>query len=162
MDVTTVVEAQLDSERDELDIHSGLFRVRNERLARTPDDYRQFIDDPESQFVVAEDTTSGEIAGLGLARIRNQEGCLPNRSGEIVDIWVDPGQEGKDLRTKIAIELTRFFKLNGVHSMTVDYAKEDLEAESLWYRLSFKPVLVTAVAMLDEVETCFMTKSLKD
>ena len=160
-DVPEVARTQLDLQKEELDIHSGLFRITSKRISRTQDYYQKLIDDPESQLVVVEDTTSGKIVGLGLARIFQQE-CVLDRSGEIVDIWIEPTHRGKGLCTKIAIELTRFFKLNRVNSLTVSYAKEDLEAESLWYRLSFKPILVTAVAMLDEIETCFMTKLIKD
>ena len=161
-DVPEVARAQLDLQKEELDIHSGLFRITSKRISRTQDYYQKLIDDPESKLVVVEDTTAGKIVGIGLARICCQQEYVLDRSGEIVDIWIEPTHRGKGLCTKVAVELTRFFKLNEVHSLTVSYAKEDLEAESLWYRLSFKPILVTAVAMLDEIETCFMTKSIKD
>ncbi|UCF15309.1 MAG: GNAT family N-acetyltransferase [Phycisphaerales bacterium] len=157
-----MARAQLALHKEEPDIHSGLFRIATKRIARTQDYFERLIDDPESQVVVVEDTTAGKIVGLGLARICCQQECVAGRSGEIVDVWIEPSHRGKGLCTKVAVELTRFFKLNGVHSLTVSYAKEDLEAESLWYRLSFKPILVTAIGMLDEIETCFTTKSMKD
>jgi ribosomal protein S18 acetylase RimI-like enzyme len=161
-DVPEVARAQLDMQKEEPDIHSGLFRIASKRIARTQDYFQRLIDDPESQLVVVEDTTAGKIVGLGLARICCDQECVQVRSGEIVDVWIEPSHRGKGLCTKVAAELTCFFKSNGVQSLTVSYAKEDLEAESLWYRLSFKPILVTAVAMLDEIETCFMTKLIKD
>jgi ribosomal protein S18 acetylase RimI-like enzyme len=161
-DVPEVARAQLGLRKQEPNIHSGLFRITSKRIARTKDCFQKLIDDPESQLVVVEDTTAGKIVGLGLARICCDQECGQGRSGEIVDVWIEPSHGGKGLCTKVAAELTRFFKSNGVHSLTVSYAKEDLEAESLWYRLSFKPILITAIGMLDEIETCFTTKSVKD
>jgi len=161
-DVGKIAKMQLDLEKEELSDYSGVFHINNERITRTPDFYRNQIEDASATLAVVDDITTDKIVGIGLARVSYREDYLPSKLGEILDVWIEPDHRGKGLCAKLVAELVHFFKMNRVLSLTVHYAKEDLEAESLWYRLGFRPILVTAIARLDEVEAAFLAKSTKN
>jgi hypothetical protein len=157
-DILDIAMIQLDSQNEELSRDSGLFRIRSQRILRTSDYYQDQIGDTNSRLALVYDMTINKVVGIGLGRICNPEGPVAEKSGEIVDVWVEYDHKGKDLCAKLVAELLSFFKTNGISSLTVSYAKEDLEAESLWYRLSFKPILVTALGRIDDIEAAFLTK----
>jgi ribosomal protein S18 acetylase RimI-like enzyme len=101
---------------------------------------------------MAEDDESKKIIGMGLGRVKFSDEYVPLERGEIVYLWVEPAYRKTQLAERIIGELASFFRAQGAHSLTVGYAKADLEAEALWYRLHFRPVWVTAATTLDELQ----------
>jgi hypothetical protein len=52
-------------------------------------------------------------------------------------------------------ELLKFFKKNNIEDITIDYARGNVEAESVWKKLGFHPVLTISNAKLSEVEKTY-------
>lgn len=150
-DIPALARVQLE-EQKELLHHVGVTEVSMKELSKTRDFYRLQIDDENAELVVAEDKESKRIVGMGLGRVKFSEEYVSLETGEIVYLWVEPACRRTQLREDIVAELASFFRAHGAHSLTVSYAKADLEAEALWYRLHFRPVWVTAAATLDGLQ----------
>jgi len=150
-DISELARMQLDEQKEMLH-HMGITQISMQELAKTRDFYRLQIDDNEARLVVAEDTESGTIVRMGLGRVKFSDGYVALETGEVVYLWIEPVCRKTGLAEDIVAELASFFRAHGAHSLTVGYAKADLEAEALWRRLHFKPVWVTAAATLDGLQ----------
>jgi ribosomal protein S18 acetylase RimI-like enzyme len=84
-------------------------------------------------------------------RIYEHEEHVPNESGKIDDIWVEPNYRRKGLCKKILGELIAFFESNGIDVMVLNYVNGNLEAEAVWRRLGFHSVLTTVTAKQAEL-----------
>jgi ribosomal protein S18 acetylase RimI-like enzyme len=139
-------------EQKEILQYVGMTQVSMKELTKTRDFYRVRIEDKEAKLVVAEDKESGTIVGMGLGRVKFSDEYVALETGEIAYLWIEPAYRKTEMAEDIVAELAPFFKAHGAHSLTVSYAKEDLEAETLWGGLHFKPVWVTAAATLEELQ----------
>jgi ribosomal protein S18 acetylase RimI-like enzyme len=150
-DIPQLARIQLKEQKEILE-YVGMTQVSMKELTKTRDFYRVQIEDNEAKLVVAEDRESGTIVGMGLGRVEFSDEYVALETGTIVYLWIEPAYRKTDMAKNIIAELASFFKTHGAHSLTVSYAKEDLEAEALWSGLHFKPVWVTAAATLEELQ----------
>ena len=65
--------------------------------------YKSALEDHHCHLLVAEDEESRVIIGMGLGRIFEHEEHVPDKSGKIDDIWVEPDYRQKGLCKKVKI-----------------------------------------------------------
>jgi ribosomal protein S18 acetylase RimI-like enzyme len=89
---------------------------------------------------------------MGAGKIWIHADYLPPRSGEFIDIWVDPEHRRRGLAGRMIASLLRFFQTHGIEFLAVNYVEGNALAEALWRKLEFKPVVVTAATDRARVE----------
>ncbi|MCK5564139.1 MAG: GNAT family N-acetyltransferase, partial [Planctomycetes bacterium] len=151
-DVSQLVKTQLCLQKHMLDKNQLLWQINNKHLERLTKYYHDLITDSNSRMVVLEDTDSGQLIGTGLGRICFHDGYIPERSGEIDNIWVAATHRKKGFCKTMVSSLLDFFKLHRIESVTLKWAVGNYEAESTWLAFGFKPVLAVATATLSEIE----------
>lgn len=119
-----------------------------DRLAET---YRAWLRDDDRRILVAcgED---GVVLGMAVGVICRHEEFAPDRSGRLDDVWVAPEQRGQGITTRMVYGLLDFFRRAGVEVLSLNYVQGNVEAEAVWTRLGFNPVIATAVSTLEETE----------
>jgi ribosomal protein S18 acetylase RimI-like enzyme len=134
-DIDSIVAMRLRLQEHLFAINSNVWQMSTERIAGLPTFYKNALEDQHCRLVVAEDEESGVILGMGLGRIDEHEEHVPNKSGKIDDIWVEPNHRQKGLCKKIVSELLAFFESNDIDTMVLNYVKGNLEAEAVWRRV---------------------------
>jgi ribosomal protein S18 acetylase RimI-like enzyme len=150
-DIESIVAMRLRLQKHMAESNSSAWQMSTKKIAGLPMLYRSALKDQHSRLVVAEEEESGAVLGMGLGRISKHEEHVPNESGTIDDIWVEPSYRHKGLCKKIVAELVAFFESNGIDTMVLSYVNGNLEAEAVWRRLGFHSVLTTATARRTEV-----------
>lgn len=134
-------------------IGSRLLRLNHRNVDKLQAYYQQQIEDPQAQVMIAVQSESSRTVGMGAAKIWLHADYLPPRSGELIDIWVDPDHRRCGLSTRIIAPLLRFFRARGIDFMTVNYVEGNPLAQALWRKLGFEPVVVTAATDRTHAET---------
>jgi ribosomal protein S18 acetylase RimI-like enzyme len=155
-DVGELVRMRLSLQKHMQDNNEALWKLSEKKIARFADFYRDQIKDERARLLVVQDKESRDIVGMGLGRIWQHDDYIPNTSGRIDDVWVEPDHRRKGLSVKIVAELLTFFSSNNIDCLTLDYAQGNLEAESVWRRLGFRTAIITATAKLHDVENSLL------
>ena len=150
-DIDSIVAMRLHLQEHLIASNSNVWQMSTERITGLPMFYKKTLEDRHCHLVIAEDVESGVILGMGLGRVDEHEEHVPNKSGKIDDIWVEPNHRQKGLCKKIVSELLAFFESNDIDMIVLNYVKGNLEAEAVWSRLGFHSVLTTATAKRSEV-----------
>jgi ribosomal protein S18 acetylase RimI-like enzyme len=150
-DINRVVAMRLRLQEHMITINRNLWQMSEKSIATLPSFYRSTLEDKRCHLVVVEDKKSGIILGMGLGRICEHDEHVPNESGKIDDIWVEPNYRKKGLCKMILSELKVFFESKGIDVAVLDFVNGNFEAETVWKRFGFQPVLTTATAKLDEI-----------
>lgn len=151
-DIPELIRMQVALQKDMDNIRKNLLRPSQTNIAGLREYYCDRIRDEQTQMLVALPTESSRAVGMGAGKIWLHAEYLPPRSGELIDLWIDPEHRRKNLARRIIAHLLRFFRLNRVDFLVVSYVEGNRLGESLWKRLRFEPVLVTATADRKEVE----------
>ena len=150
-DIHTIVAMRLRLQEHMVTINRNLWQMSEKSIATLPSFYRSALEDKRCHLVVVEDKQSGVILGMGLGRIYEHDEHVPNESGKIDDIWVEPNYRKKGLCKMILSELKVFFESKGIGVAVLNFVNGNLDAEAVWKRFGFQPVLTTATAKLDEI-----------
>ncbi len=151
-DIPELIRMQVALQKDMDSIRENLLRPGQTNVAALREYYSARIRDEQTQMLVALPTESSRAVGMGAGKIWLHADYLPPRSGELIDLWIDPEHRRKNLARRIIAHLLRFFRLNRVDFLVVSYVEGNGIGESLWKRLQFEPVLVTATADRKDVE----------
>ena len=151
-DIDNVVRLRLSLQEHMRKNNSHLWQMSKKKVSSLPTFYRTAINDKNSQLLIVQEDESNNIVGMALGRIFFHDEYVPNKSGKIDDVWVEPNYRRKGLGTNLVSELLKFFKLNNVVAIILEYAKGNVEAEAIWERFGFEPVLTTATAILSDLE----------
>lgn len=82
-------------------IGSKLLRLNHQNVDKLRAYYQQQIEDPQAQVTIAVQSESARTIGMGAGKIWLHADCLPPRSGELIDIWVDPEHRRRGLSERI-------------------------------------------------------------
>lgn len=151
-DVPELIRMQMALQDDMDDIRRNLLRPDRANTAHLREYYHSRIQDEQTRLLVAMAVDSSRAVGMGAAKIWWHADCLPARSGELIDLWVDPEHRRRRLARRIVSQLLQFFRLNGIDLIVVSYVEGNLVGEGLWRRLGFEPVLATATANRKDIE----------
>ena len=150
-DINSIVAMRLRLQEHLVSINRNLWQMSEKSIADLPSFYRSALEDQHCHLVVVEGKQSGIILGMGLGRINEHDEHVPNESGKIDDIWVEPNYRKKGLCKMILSELKVFFESRGIGVAVLNFVNGNLEAEAVWKRFGFQLVLTTATAKLDEI-----------
>jgi len=151
-DVPDLIRMQMALQNDMDDIRRNLLRPDRANIAHLREYYHSRIQDEQTRLLVALAVGSSKAVGMGAGKIWLHADCLPARSGELIDIWVDPEHRRRRLARRIVSQLLQFFRVNGIDFIVVCYVEGNQIGEGLWKRLGFEPVLATATADRRQVE----------
>jgi len=151
-DVPELIRMQMALQRDMDRIRENLLRPNRTNIANLREYYCARIRDEQTEMLIALAAESSRAVGMGAGKIWLHADFLPPRSGELIDLWVDPEHRKQDVARRIVAQLLRFFRTNAVDFLVVSYVEGNLPGESLWKRLRFEPVLITATADRKDVE----------
>ncbi len=145
-DLVELARMQMALQESTAGVGTNMLHLNRSSTVRLCDYYQQQIDDDQVRLLVACEAPSEEIVGMGSARIWMHAEYVPARSGELIDLWVDPNHRRRGLAGRVVSGLLKFFKANRVEFLSLNYVAGDSVVEALWKRLGFRPMLVTATA----------------
>ncbi|MEN6337866.1 MAG: GNAT family N-acetyltransferase [Phycisphaerales bacterium] len=151
-DVPELIRMQMALQRDMDRTRDNLLRPNRTNVANLREYYCARIRDEQTEMLIALAAESSRAVGMGAGKIWLHGDYLPPRSGELIDLWVDPEYRKRNVARRIVAQLLRFFRTNAVDFLVVSYVEGNLLGENLWKRLRFEPVLITATADRKDVE----------
>jgi len=151
-DIPELIRMQMALQRDMDGIRCNMLRPNRTNITGLREYYRSRIEDERTQLLVALAAESSKAVGMCAGQVWLHADYLPAKSGELIDLWVDPEHRGKSLARRIIAQLLRFFRVNGIDFLVVSYVEGNQVGEALWKRLGFEPVLITAAANRERVE----------
>lgn len=131
--------------------NAGVWDFSDAQKRGLADTCRGFLKDPDRRIVVA-CRADGEVVGMAIAVICRHEEYEPGRSGRLDDVWVSPGHRNAGLCRRMVERLLAFFQDAGIETIALNYVVGNAEAEAVWARLGFRPVVVTATARMDQAK----------
>jgi len=150
-DVDEIARMRLSLQNHLHNSNPHLWRLSQKKISEMAEFYREKIEELDSELVVIEDIENGNLVGFGLGMISEHNEFIPERSGRIDDIWVEPPHRRKGLCKKTVSKLLHFFKAKDIESLVLNYVEGNVEAQAVWRRLGFRTVLRTATATPTEV-----------
>jgi GNAT superfamily N-acetyltransferase len=150
---------QLALQKSMTGVGTNVLHLHQGSAVRLYDYYRQQIADEQARVLVACDTPSQQTVAMGSGRIWLHADYVPGRSGELVDLWVEPEHRRKGLAGRLVLSLLKFFRANRIEFLAVNQVQGNSAAEALWGKLGFQPVLVTATAERRTVEAALDVES---
>ncbi len=145
-DVGDLVRMQIALQESMANVEARMLRLGRESMVQLHEYYQRRIADENARVLVAKDGQTAKAVGMGMGRIWVHAGYVPTRSGELVDIWVEPDHRRHGLATRIIARLLQFFCVNRIEFLAVNYVEGNELAQRLWRKLGFRPVLITATA----------------
>jgi ribosomal protein S18 acetylase RimI-like enzyme len=158
-DVADLIRMQTALQESTDGIRRNLLRLNTASEARLYEYYLARLQDKQTRLLIAQATRPARAVGMGTGRVWLHADYLPPRSGEVVDIWIDPEHRRRNLATRIIRNLVQFFKANHIELLVVNYLEGNSPGERLWRRLGFEPVLVTATVDRVKAETSLGIRS---
>ena len=131
----------------------ALWALSRKHADERPAFYRKMIEDPDAKLIVIEDENSRTIIGMALGRKMRHDEYVPEKSGRIDDVWIDPAHRRKGLCTALVTKLIEFFAEDNIEALVLDYAHGNTEAEAVWSKLGFQVVIKTAVADISKIKS---------
>ena len=129
-----------------------LWELSPKRLSEQPEFYRKMMSNEDIKLLVIYDTETKTNVGMTFGWKLTNDQFMPNKSGRIEDMWVDPAHRRKGLCTSLLLKLIQFFSSAGISSLTLEYVEGNHEAEKTWAKFGFHSVLKTVNASLKDVE----------
>lgn len=136
--------------------------INRHLLALAPDaasslatSYRQAIESDDACILVGE---TGSVSGpfaMAMGRVLEQPQLIPSRMGRIDDVWVDPAFRRMGVCRALVKGLVEFFASLSVTQLVLDHIVGAHDAEAMWTRWGFEPVLTICTAPLEEVASHF-------
>jgi ribosomal protein S18 acetylase RimI-like enzyme len=129
-----------------------LWELSRKRIDEQPGFYRKMMKNENIKLLVVYDSEANTNVGMGFGWKQNHDDFIPDRSGRIEDIWIEPEHRRKGLCTKLILQLIDFFNSDGINSLVLEYGSGNIEAEHVWAQLGFHDVLKTANADISDVK----------
>jgi len=145
-DIGELIRMQMALQRSIARVGTKMLRLRRGSAGRLCEYYRTQIDGELSRVFVAQHHVSEDVVGMGAGRIWLHADYVPEQSGELIDLWVDPEHRRQGLAGRMVARLLKFFRAGGIDFLAVNYVQGNPAAEILWRRFGFHPVLMTATA----------------
>jgi ribosomal protein S18 acetylase RimI-like enzyme len=158
-DVADLIRMQTALQESMDGIRRNLLGLRTASEPRLHEYYLTRLQDNQTRLLIAQTTKPAKAVGMGTGRVWLHADYLPPRSGEVVDLWIDPEHRRRNLATRIIRNLVPFFKANHIELLVVNYIEGNTPGEQLWRRLGFEPVLVTATVERVKAETSLGIRS---
>ena len=154
-DVDKLVKMRLSLQNHMSENNSFLWQMSQKLISEQPDFYRDMIKDKDAKLIVIQDKKTESIIGMGLGRKVKHDEFIPNKSGRIDGVWIDPAYRKHGFCKRLVSELLEFFGEDGIDSLVLEYSDGNQEAENVWKKLGFKDLLNTAAAKISIVkENC--------
>lgn len=158
-DIAELIRMQVALQESMNGIRHNLLCLNAASEARLHEYYLARLEDAQTQLLIAQSTRPVKVVGMGTGRVWLHAEYLPPRSGEVVDIWIDPEHRRRSLATRIVRNLIQFFRANQIELLVVNYIEGNTPGEQLWKRLGFEPILVTATVDRVKAETSLGIRS---
>jgi GNAT superfamily N-acetyltransferase len=152
-DIGELIRMQMALQRSMARVGANMLHLRHGSGGRLHEYYQTQIEDELARLFVAQHDSSEDVVGMGSGRIWQHTDYVPDRSGELIDLWVEPEHRRRGLAERFVTRLLKFFRANRIEFLAVNYVQGDPLAEILWKKLRFQPVLMTATAERREIET---------
>ena len=135
-------------------MHSNpnLLDLSRKKISGLADNYLAELKKETSKVLVVYDSETDRIIGMGMGRIFAHDEYIPDKSGRIDDIWIDPEHRRNGLCTAMIREFVNFFEAFGVDDIGLDWVAGNIEAEAFWPSLGFKPNILNSSASFGELK----------
>ena len=151
-DVDELVRMQIALQRSMAHLGTNVLHLNRGSTARLYEYYERQIEDELARLLVAQNQPSQAVVGMGAGQIWLHTDYVPDRSGELVDLWIEPDHRRRGLARRIVNDLLGFFRAHRVAFLAVNFVRTNPLGEGLWKGLGFEPVLTTATAARGAVE----------
>jgi len=108
---------------------------------RLPNMYHEQIDDFNALVLMTVGEDNGQAAGMAVAQLVKEPYMEVERFVKINDVWVDEAYRRKSICSAMLKVIMEHYKDRGISTFTLNYVKNNLEAESTWNAVGFKPII---------------------
>lgn len=129
----------------------GLLTMSPRGREALSDRYYQAIADEASCVLVAEEQSPETLIGMAIGLASVREDLVPSQIGRIDDVWVEPSCRRQGICRGLLQRLLLFFEQQGVQCLDLYYTVGNAEAEYVWNKFGFRPVLTVASAQVSEL-----------
>ena len=128
------------------------FRAPEETWSRRRARYEEWIQQPTTRLLIAEDEAGGEAIGYAMLTIRGGESTLAtgDRIGELESLAVAETARGAGVGTALIEEAFAYFRENGVAEMTLSVMVGNDEAQRLYERAGLRPYFLAMLGRVPE------------
>jgi ribosomal protein S18 acetylase RimI-like enzyme len=130
----------------------NLFDLSRKKVSALTDNYLNELKKDTSRVLVVCDTDTDRIIGMGMGRIFAHDEYIPDQSGRIDDIWIDPEHRRNGLCTALIRDIVSFFESRAIQSIWLNWVVGNAEAEATWTSMGFKPNIFNSSARLEELK----------
>jgi ribosomal protein S18 acetylase RimI-like enzyme len=151
-DVPELVRMQMALQRSMARISRRLLQLDDRSLDKLCTYYQAQIEDSQARVLIGLHRETDRAVAMGAGKIWVHADYLPPKSGELIDLWVDPDHRRRGLANRLIAALVQFFRARDVEFLSVNYVEGNTLADLLWRRLGFHPAVLTAAAQRQDVE----------
>ena len=108
---------------------------------RLPNMYREQIGDFDTLVLMTIDEDSGQAVGMAVSQLIQDPYMEVGRFVKINDVWVDEAYRRKGICSAMLNVIMEHYKDRGISTFTLNYVINNLEAESAWHAVGFKPII---------------------
>lgn len=150
-DISSLVRMRVSLQEHIVQGTPSLARFTPKGMVMLAESYARLVDAPNTLLLVAQEE-SGRLVGTALGRLMEHPESETALSGRVDDVWVDADCRGGGICSRLIGELTRYFADNGASEVVLAYAVGNDEARSVWTRLGFEPISITAKAATADLQ----------
>jgi ribosomal protein S18 acetylase RimI-like enzyme len=150
-DVDHLIDMRMELETYLDTCNPNLWHFSSEQMDAIEQKYQKSLIDSHYMILVVVDEETSEIIGMATGRIISHEMFSHKITGRIDDVWIDANHRSKGLCRRLIQEICVFFKQNGIKHLTLEYVSGNENAELVWRKMGFKPVIIIANGHVDNI-----------
>ena len=150
-DVESIFEMRLMLQRHLVRSNPSIWRKTDVGKTQIKETLEQEIPHKDHQVLLAE--VHGVIVGFAHGIVQHRTEYIPNDVGTIGTLYVKEGFRRRGIGRILIQELCRFFRSKKAHDVYVRYVLGNEEGERFWNTLGFTPILTTANATLELLDS---------
>ena len=110
--------------------------------------YNDLLDNPNSLGLLVIDNEKGLAVGMAIGELIEDNYMEVLRYVKINDVWIEDDCRRMGICSLTINKLMEFYKERGINTFTLNYVMKNLEAESTWKALGFKPIINSCIATI--------------
>jgi ribosomal protein S18 acetylase RimI-like enzyme len=149
-DVARIVELRLLLQEHAEKSNSLIWRITEEGKKFLKQKVEDDLADSSILVLLAE--ADGEIIGYVQGEVTRRSDYVPRTVGQVSLMYVVKQFRRKGVGRRLVKELCEFFDSNKAEDLTVRYIVGNKEAEGLWRKLGFEPIITTSSTSPKELD----------
>jgi ribosomal protein S18 acetylase RimI-like enzyme len=150
-DIKQIVEMRMELESYLDTCNPNIWHFEADQINSIAEKYKKIINENNHKVLVVVDEETGKIVGMATGKIIHHDMFMHKMTGKIDDVWIDTNHRHKGLCRRLIQKISAFFNQNGIKHLTLEYVSGNENAELVWRKMGFKPVIIIANGHVDNI-----------